>query len=545
MKRFILNLAPALLAALFLAPAISFASTYYVSISTGSDSNTSTQAQSKSTPWAHLPGMPTATGTAAGSYSAVAGDVFILMGCDVWYNTPGTSNFPLQLSNGGSSGNPVTITVDKTWYNTTNCPSGWNRPVFDGHTSASSSTPTQIGGTTSGCISSYGNYFVHFTASYITLDSIELRNLYYANDAENTCYGGNGLFHVSSADYITVSNSYEHDWSMGTYAAGSVSDADEFVLIDGSPTCPHCLLTYNVANNCASTTGSGTQPGGALSFVNVTYSIFKCMSNAYKPTYAGEFGWNEITMIGDSPDPTLHPNCIESINAIGNGGIYLIHDNVVHDNYVCEGLQVGNPGETDYVWNNLWYNNTSSGANGPQVPQSETPVAMYFFNNTVVDWMGGCIRDAGHGYSWSGAFYSVNNFCINSSGIISSSANPTASTLLTIPNLGITDSAAATAGYTNAQNFVYSPASATSPTVGIGLNPTSSSWFWPAAASINDTTDACIQQTTITGVVQSVCPVRTAQTRPATAAWDVGAYQFPSATTGTPAPPTGLTGVGN
>jgi hypothetical protein len=81
--------------------------------------------------------------------------------------------------------------------------------------------------------------------------------------------------------------------------------------------------------------------------------------------------------------------------------------------------------------------------------------------------------------------------------------------------------------------------------VGIGLNPTSSSWFWPAAASINDTTDACIQQTTITGVVQSVCPVRTAQTRPATAAWDVGAYQFPSATTGTPAPPTGLTGVGN
>ena len=124
MKRFIFCLAPALLAALFLAPAISFASTYYVSISTGSDSNTSTQAQSKSTPWAHLPGMPTATGTAAGSYSAVAGDVFILMGCDVWYNTAGTSNFPLQLSNGGSSGNPVTITVDKTWYITTNCPSG-------------------------------------------------------------------------------------------------------------------------------------------------------------------------------------------------------------------------------------------------------------------------------------------------------------------------------------------------------------------------------------------------------------------------------------
>ena len=71
------------------------AKTYYVSVS-GSDSADGT---SKSTAWAHLPGMPSATGI-AGSYSAVAGDTFILKGCDVWYNTSGTSNFPLALSHG-------------------------------------------------------------------------------------------------------------------------------------------------------------------------------------------------------------------------------------------------------------------------------------------------------------------------------------------------------------------------------------------------------------------------------------------------------------
>ncbi len=79
MKRFILT---SVLVASVLALVVTFfsaksvsATTYYVSTS-GADSNNGT---SKSTPWAHLPGMPAATGT-AGSYSAVAGDTFYLEG---------------------------------------------------------------------------------------------------------------------------------------------------------------------------------------------------------------------------------------------------------------------------------------------------------------------------------------------------------------------------------------------------------------------------------------------------------------------------------
>ena len=500
------------------------ATTYYVATS-GSDTNNGT---TKTTAWANLPGMATATGI-AGSYSAVAGDTFVLRGCDVWYN----SSLPLVLNSGGSSGNPVTVGVDPSWYNTTNCPSAWNRPVFDGHTSASSSTPTQIGGTTSGCVGGTGNNFIIVNASYVTIQWLEMRNLYYANDAENSCYGGNAWFQITNADFVTVSNTYEHDWSMGAYSTSTVNDTDELVFINGVPACPHCLLTYNVANNCAATSGSGTLPGGAMSFTNVTYSVFKCMSNAYKPVYAGEFGYNEITLVGDSPDSAIHPNCIESIDSMGNGGVYFIHDNRIHDNYACEGLQIGNPGETDYVWNNIWYNDTAVGSNGPQVPQSETPVAMYFWNNTVVDWQG-CIQDATHGYTWSGPFHSQNNLCINSSNN-SGSGSPVASSVTISNSIGLSDAQATTAGYANSQAFVYAPTGTSSPTVGKGVNLTS---LWPAGFSTQDSAMVCTQQTVNT-VVRVIC-TGTPNARPASGAWDVGAYQFNASSANGPNPPTAL-----
>ena len=95
MKRFVRTsalLTPTLVLLLTLfAPKNTSATTYYVSTS-GSDTNNGT---TKTTPWAHVPGMPSATAT-AGSYKAVAGDTIILKGCDVWFNTGG--NFPMEFS---------------------------------------------------------------------------------------------------------------------------------------------------------------------------------------------------------------------------------------------------------------------------------------------------------------------------------------------------------------------------------------------------------------------------------------------------------------
>lgn len=509
----------ALLALLY--PAKVSATTYYVSTS-GSDSNAGT---TETAPWAHLPQMKGSSGVAA-SHSVVAGDVFVLRGCDVWYN----SNFPLALSRGGAAGNPVKIGVDQTWFNPS-C-SVWNRPIFDAHTSASSNTPTQIGGTLTGCVANGGNTFMSFGASNITVDYIEFRNLYYSNNAENSCYGGNSMWQVTNSDNITVSNSYEHNWTMGKYVAASVNDTDTLVFISGSPLCPHCLLTHNVTDNCDAPNGTaGPFPGGAMNMTNITYSVFKCMSNAYKPTIGGEFGWNEITLIGESPDTTIHSNCIETL-ANGGTGVYYIHDNRIHDVYSCEEGQVGNPGETDYLWNNIYWNQLQVGANTPQVPQSETPVSIFFFNNIVVDG-GGCIHDASHGYTWSATFESQNNLCISSGGT-NSSGSPTAKTTTISNNIGMTDQAATAAGYTSAQPFVYSPTAAGSATVGKGVNL---SPLMPTGFAAQDSSIVCTEQT-ITTVVQVVC-TGTPKPRPATGAWDVGVYQFTAS--GQPAPPTGVT----
>src|SRR5690242_16344770 len=94
------------------------AATHFISTS-GSDASSGT---ANSTPWAHLPGMSGCTGNCA-AYTPSAGDIFILKGCDVWT----AASLPVLWDWSGTAGNPISITVDKTWFNTTNCPSAWNR----------------------------------------------------------------------------------------------------------------------------------------------------------------------------------------------------------------------------------------------------------------------------------------------------------------------------------------------------------------------------------------------------------------------------------
>ena len=101
--------------------ASAFATTpiYYVATN-GNDFNNGI---SKSTPWQHVPGMR----TWAGTYTSTPYDKIILRGCDVWTN----ANFPVTWTWSGNASSSITIDRDVTWYNTTNCPSSWNRPIFD------------------------------------------------------------------------------------------------------------------------------------------------------------------------------------------------------------------------------------------------------------------------------------------------------------------------------------------------------------------------------------------------------------------------------
>jgi len=516
-----------LLISLAVAGNASSATTYYIA-SNGSDSN---NGASNTTPWAHLPGMLTWTGT----HIPVAGDTFILRGCDVW----GNGNFPIIWKWSGSSGNPITIDRDTTWYNTTNCPAGWNRAIFDAGGTAIQAPE---------CTGSNRNfYIITNSAIYVTIGWIEARDYYWNSAQGSTCWGGGGFFEANSSDYITLDSWYFHKWTTGP----SATDNDHMIgTTNTSPYCVHCVLKNSVLDN---SDGNGNSGVGVV--FNALNNVIYDVSNDIKPIYQGEFGGNNIYRIKKSFDGTSHPNCIETVGALGPSPSYYIHDNLVHDNVICEGLQVGNSREIDYVWNNIWYNNTSVGANGPNLPQAgSTTVALYYWNNTNVDSRNVCVAVASNGNKWSTAFVMQNNHCITagtpsgtmqSQGMVDGTISGAAT--ITISNNVVESLTNANSkGYSNVEGYVYSPTSGMSETVGVGTNLTITN---PGCGTVglsglcSDATYACSEQT-ISGVVQAVCPTRTSNSRPSSGAWDVGAYQFGQGTSTTkPNPPTGLAAV--
>ena len=513
----------ALIFGLLISSTAASAATYYIAAN-GSDSNNGT---SENTPWAHLPGMATWTG----SHTPTAGDTFIFRGCDVW----GNSNFPINWTWSGTSSNHITIDHDPTWYNTSSC-SAWNRAIWDAQNAVIA--PPEC--------SNWNTYLIFGNVSYVDVNWIELRNKYWTSSAADaSCYPREAFVTVTSgANYVTLNNFYIHAWTV----ASGAEDIDYGLYNSG---CTTCTASYLVVDNSDGTkyTGLGVQ-------WPTTHSIFAYVANALKPHMSGEYGYNDISHIAASISG-VHPNCIETTPTILGSGNFFIHDNRIHDQDPnpgsgaggCEGLQVGNPGETDYVWNNLFYNNTVSGANGPDLPQnSYNTVAIYYWNNTNVDSRSFCVSIANNGNKWSTAFVMQNNHCITTgtpsgssqSGNMVSGTITGATTITFSNNIVESLSSANSKGYTNAQGYVYSPNSSSSETVGAGTNLTS--LYWPAGFSIQDTTYACNEQT-VDGVIQPVCPARTGNDRPKTGAWDVGAYLFPSSSGSAPNPPTGLQAV--
>jgi hypothetical protein len=505
--------------------------TYYVSYSTGSDSNTPTEAQSKSTPWQHFRGMASATSNAL-SYTPVAGDTFILMGCDTWPN----ASFPITWTWSGTSGSHITVGVDQTWYNTSVCPSAWNRPIFN-------LGATMINGST--CTASNHFVFMFTGAQYADFNWIEVTGYYWSNDAQNSCYGRGGMISSSGSDYITVNNGYYHNW---THSASGSTDNDEMIYVGSS--CAHCYFNQNVVDNadgdgasCATShsTCSGFGDRGWNFTRNICANVSNCFLSPGLSTATTEIAYNNMFNVNMSYNGN-HPNVIETTGCVGGTCTYNIHDNYTHNIVVAESLQVGNSNEIDNIWNNIIVVNPSSvGSNGPHLPQSGSPISMFFANNTIVGWV--CFMWSGNGsYAWTTALTIENNHCVPSSGSATVSGSPTAPTLNISNNVGQTTATATSQGYTDSETYVYSPTSGSGATVGAGANLTS---VWPSGFSTNDTTYACTEQT-INGVVESVCPARTSNTRPSSGDWDAGAYQFGTGT-GTsgaaPNPPTGLTAV--
>jgi hypothetical protein len=564
------------------APTTGVSNFYFIDYVSGSDSNSGA---SESSPWQHLPQMKTYTG----SHTATAGDGFILKGCVAWPN----ASFPIVWTKSGTSSNHIYIGVDPGWYGSCSaaawaasttyrmqsvikptsgnaggytyspqysvadsCTSGstqpltwnqtvggtttdntcvwyntglltWNRPIFDAQS-------TVIGTECSGgnAANSYINMF-GTSISYVDWSWIELKNMYWTSpNVDGSCQGTEIWFGINSgSSNVTMNYFYVHSYTSPS-TAGDISYGFE------NNGCLSCVIHWTVADNSDGTlyTGIGDQ-------WPTDDSVMKFMSNEMKPKWGGDFGRNDLTHNGSSPDTgggTVHPNCFENIQTTSN--TFYIHDNRIHDmtnsGEGCETLQIGNPSETDYVWNNLIYNTGT--ANCPDIPQNcSTGVnALYMFNNTFVCSRAAAVSFSGcAGTNWSSAFVMSNNHCIQSSATggtsqsqycLSGGTVSGATTISFQDNLSMTSSTASSDGYTSSQTNVYSPTSGSAPTVGAGANLTST--YWPSGYSTNDTTYAVLEET-VNGIVQPVGPQRTTNTRPSTGAWDIGAYEHTSGST--------------
>lgn len=473
--------------------------TYYISASSGSDSNTSAQAQSNATPWAHLPGMASCTGSCA-SYSPVAGDRFILKGCDTWT----AANFPITWSWSGKSGSNIYVGVDQTWYNTTACPSAWNRPIFS------------AGG---GAISGTYNVFwrMNSGADYNTIDNIEWTG---QNWTGNPGYGDLEAITFQATDYNTFTHNYIHDWTHGS----GTDDAYVAVLGDtNAPHCDHCTFEYNVIQDAdgGGDSGEATYALGGT----IAYNVIHDTSNGILVSGATVVHDNYVYNINQSFDSTSHENGFE-IN--GQDGPDYIYNNVFA-NLTAVSLFLGGFSYPVDLWNNVVL--PGANANSPQLEGRNGSWSGLFANNTIYDSKSqDCFVTVGSGGL---SLTLANNHCISSAGL-STNSYSTQTNLVESPTQADANTSPHFDQFTTAQKCMFIPTAATNSTVGAGTNLTSS---WPSGYATSDTTCGC----TVSAANQVVCPARTPDARPVSGAWDIGAYQF--GTGAAPSPPTGLTGT--
>jgi len=497
---------------------------YYVS-QAGSDSNSQAAAKSKSTPWKHAPYMH----SFAGSYTHTSGDCFVFRGGDTWV----AADY-FTITSGGSSANPDYYGVDQAWYTG----GSWTRPTFD------------VQGTLPQVDSNRNSNIFLFKANWVTVDNWEI--------IHGTCSTSGptsqNYFSLSSRDGIVVTNGYFHAFTPPSGGCGSGTTGDGNGI---------GVWIYESVNSSAGCDGSfdhnivdGSDGSGAQGYETIVYDPAPCAAISFNvvhdvcSAFGGNFTQVDDNLIAnfggamgkfDCASQGIHAHAIRSNNDAD------VYNNAIHDTN-GEVIMVNpnlTPGHTaSQVYNNvLWHNvpiGIQTGDNG-----GDTAGTIQIYNNTIdCDSNGGfgsCIRFE-HNLA-SVAIY-------NEHHIIAASAPPGGVCLNNAPfsgcgsagklaysasnNLFQTQAQAASAGYSNSQQYVFSPSSSTSPTVGIGVN----------ASSLCNSTMAYLCSDTTYGSAQSggtlTAPAANPITRPTSTAWDAGAYLFSSSGL---VPPSGLAAV--
>lgn len=514
-----------------------FATTYYVAAN-GSDSNSG---MSKTSPWAHAPGMNGCSGTCA-SHTPVAGDQFILRGGDTW----GASSLPWNWSWSGSSGNNIIVGVDKSWFSGTS----WARPILSG------------GGTWPG--GSTGQFFMRLgSASYLEVSNVEFKGYYLGAAATSQT----GFLYKGNGTNVLIHDLYMHGWThLSGVAEGSPGGNANAITCNGSQS----DLSTKLYNNVVDGSDTDRQSFGAL------YTIGGC-----NDVYRNYFAWmpdavneNGIILFHDNVESNTGMMCYSGCGTHNNvmesnndpvGGMFTYNNlftfNAPNDYTGGIVIQLApKAGYTSYFFNNVVIQGPPYQANeivcADPLVGSGSGSTCTIFNNTVEGGVdggppSGSIVRAGsfNGHTGPSAINLYNNHIISSNSTIITtkdcSNSPCTVTQIPSPQTRQDLSTANSQGYTSKQAYAFSPTSTSDATVGKGVNE---SGLCATISNHNATAGAACMEDTTYGIAYDSAShtvngfARTPLPRPSSGAWDAGAYQF-GATTGDPNPPSGLSAV--
>jgi hypothetical protein len=556
---------------------------YFVSAS-GSDSSydgTTETVSGSHGPFLHSPGMPNcASNCSDGLLKAGVGIIF--RGGDTWH-TGNSSASPYTGNSGGcsvanpsivaalctyasgtSSSSPIYFGVDKGWYSG----SSWARPIFNGDNSLCNSltagTTLPDGATCTAWTDRYGQpgYYVSSCAyqTGASNNTISLQSASY-EFIDNFEFVGLCMQHTnqpSSEDaYIVYPSANAPLYFLNNYFHGQ-----SHIQFQGYNADPNCHGIPEVCTNGGTFAGSvtGTAVGETVVFNVVDYSDSDppgtqlCYGGFYNVAY-NYFGYtsdcipNPLHVFHDNIYEYFfengHSNLLEdigespsTINAVYNNVFRHVETHVTSGGGVEFWLAPPTTGYSDYFFNNLSYDvgNLEYIDNGGTAGSNANGNYVYFNNTFQTNNAQGIMRVAPC-YT-NGTIIDTNNHYVDDQ----SPYLGTCTSLATTTALSMTNAVATSDGYTASQTYGYSPTSGNSPTVGPGTNETSrycAAMLGSGDALIQAAGTACesdisygVSYNATTHTVSY--PARTANSRPASAAWDVGAYQFSSSVNSQP-----------
>jgi hypothetical protein len=493
-------------------------SCFYISKSTGADTNNGT---SESTPWAHAPGMPSCTNTCA-STTPAAGEGFIFRGGETWTS----SDLGINLNISGSSTHPIYYGVDQTWFNSSVCGASWCRPILNAG-SAVSSNMWQFNGSN----------------SWVIVDNFEMIGMrnnqngfldQFATNMRATQMYMHGWTHTGTTNNVGI---ISEQWT-GSSFDHNVMDGSDSIITGPTGSC--------TVSQCGTFNGVDSQNGGSIAYNYFAYVVSAVLSttdvvhdNVIVHTITSVDGDHCNALFSQGPATTsnqiIYNNYINNGNSCSGGVVLWFNGNVGSPN----------PSSIGYGFNNVMWGLSSNPVNIGNHGAGNYGT-YWWFNNTVDCTLGGC-----GGTPPTGPLWTIN---LGNNHYIPSALNFACSGC-TVNSIGTdlvqTESVANGQGYTSTETFPYSPISScttgTCSTLQAGTNDQS---VCTTLAGINAAAGAACQNGTSVACAYSTsnhtlsCPNLALNARPASAAWDAGAYQFVSGGTPPANPPVFTPGAG-